>query len=345
MKRFFENTLISRAYSKALRVVALLCVLLGVSTSAMGANVEVVLWKSGQSSNNYNIESATCNIEITTAGDYYFYINDYGNQKKLNNYQQMTSSDCTNFNFNGTSSDCGLKVAEGETGTFTFKIQWSGGTPIVSVVYPTSGGGGGNSGGDDSGSSSNCKTIYLKPNDNWKSNNAWFAAYFFNNSTGTNSWVKMEAATQCSGNLYYTTIPDGFPNVIICRMNPASSSMEWNNKWNQTGDLTIPTDGKNQFTLSEGVWDGATDSWSVSQCKQGCSDTPGGETSDKCYLVGLNDNWDPLDEYQMHINPGKSSEYMIRQKLAVGDEIKVFYNNKYYGTKNFPLYVHYFHLM
>ena len=35
MKRFFENTLISGAYSKALRVVALLCVLLGVSSSAM----------------------------------------------------------------------------------------------------------------------------------------------------------------------------------------------------------------------------------------------------------------------------------------------------------------------
>ena len=35
MKRFFENTLISGAFSKALRVVALLCVLLGVSTSAM----------------------------------------------------------------------------------------------------------------------------------------------------------------------------------------------------------------------------------------------------------------------------------------------------------------------
>ena len=37
MKRFFENTLISGAYSKALRVVALLCVLLGVSSSAWGA--------------------------------------------------------------------------------------------------------------------------------------------------------------------------------------------------------------------------------------------------------------------------------------------------------------------
>ena len=85
MKRFYNNTIMSGVLSKALRVVALLCVLLGVSNSAMGANVEVVLWKSGQSSNNYNIESATCNIEITTAGDYYFYISDYGNQKKLNN--------------------------------------------------------------------------------------------------------------------------------------------------------------------------------------------------------------------------------------------------------------------
>ena len=35
MKRFYENTLISRAFSNALRVVALLCVLLGVSSSAM----------------------------------------------------------------------------------------------------------------------------------------------------------------------------------------------------------------------------------------------------------------------------------------------------------------------
>ena len=39
MKRFFENTLISRAFSNALRVVALLCVLLGVSSGAWGASI------------------------------------------------------------------------------------------------------------------------------------------------------------------------------------------------------------------------------------------------------------------------------------------------------------------
>ena len=37
MKRFYNNTLMSGAFSKALRVVALLCVLLGVSSSAWGA--------------------------------------------------------------------------------------------------------------------------------------------------------------------------------------------------------------------------------------------------------------------------------------------------------------------
>ena len=38
MKRFYNNTLMSGAFSKALRVVALLCVLLGVSSSAWGLN-------------------------------------------------------------------------------------------------------------------------------------------------------------------------------------------------------------------------------------------------------------------------------------------------------------------
>ena len=42
MKRFFENTLISGAFSKALRVVALLCVLLGVITSAWGASTVTI---------------------------------------------------------------------------------------------------------------------------------------------------------------------------------------------------------------------------------------------------------------------------------------------------------------
>ena len=279
MKRFYNNTLIGGAFSKALRVVALLCVLLGVSNSAMGANVEVVLWKSGQSSNNYNIESATCNIEITTAGDYYFYISDYGNQKKLNNYQQMNSSNCTNFNFNGTSSDCGLKVAEGETGTFTFKIQWSGSTPIVSVVYPTSGGGGDSGDSGDSGDTDDCQTIYLKPNIWGAGIDEHFYAHFWDSSNNTKD-IKLKKAENCDG-IFYIGVEKNYTNVIFVRKNPSSDASNiWDGVWNQTINLTI-SGSNNLYTINNwnnGEGGNSTGSWSTSNCNE--SDCSGGSGDD-----------------------------------------------------------------
>ena len=101
-------------------------------------------------------------------------------------------------------------------------------------------------------------TLYLKPNSNWTQANARFAAYFFGNG---DKWVNM---TKVAGetNLYSVEVPSGYPNVIFCRMNPSATANNWNNKWNQTGDLTI-TDGKNLFTIPNGSWDGATSGWSV----------------------------------------------------------------------------------
>ncbi|MBQ2438828.1 MAG: hypothetical protein II267_02955, partial [Paludibacteraceae bacterium] len=101
--------------------------------------------------------------------------------------------------------------------------------------------------------------LYLKPNGNWKSDGARFAAYFFGNGE---EWVDME---KVNDDLYFCDIPTtkSYPSVILCRMNPENANNNWNNKWNQTGDLTIPTDGKNLFTLNDGVWDGATETWST----------------------------------------------------------------------------------
>ena len=102
------------------------------------------------------------------------------------------------------------------------------------------------------------ETIYLKPNSNWTQDNARFAAYFFGNGE---KWVDM---TDGDGDgLYEVEVPSGYSKVIFCRMNPSASANNWNNKWNQTGDLTIPTDGKNQFTIPSGSWDGATTTWSI----------------------------------------------------------------------------------
>ena len=101
--------------------------------------------------------------------------------------------------------------------------------------------------------------LYLTPNSNWTQSNARFAAYFFGNGE---KWVSM---TKVAGetNLYEVTTPAGYPKVIFCRMNPSTTANNWNNKWNQTGDLTIPTDGKNHFTVLSGSWDNATTTWSI----------------------------------------------------------------------------------
>ena len=61
--------------------------------------------------------------------------------------------------------------------------------------------------------------------------------------------------------IYEAAIPEGnWTNFIFCRMNPSSNTNNWNNKWNQTGDLTIPADGKTLFTVQDGSWDGSTTS-------------------------------------------------------------------------------------
>ena len=101
--------------------------------------------------------------------------------------------------------------------------------------------------------------LYLKPNENWKKDNARFAAYFFG---AGETWVD---ATLVEGetDIYSVAAPAGYPNVIFCRMNPGATANNWNNKWNQTADLTVPTDGTNFYTVKEGTWDNGGGTWST----------------------------------------------------------------------------------
>ena len=124
MKRFFENTLMSRAFSKALRVVALLCVLLGVSTSVWadelnssykGKSIYVAgsfnswstsAWKLSTTDNNYY------SGEFTIAGqsdNYTFKIYSEGKYFAVDGYW-FTSSNTTATNLvtdnNNMQIDC-----------------------------------------------------------------------------------------------------------------------------------------------------------------------------------------------------------------------------------------------
>lgn len=102
------------------------------------------------------------------------------------------------------------------------------------------------------------EVFYLKPSSNWTQANARFAIYFFNDSTGKNTWVDMKLVEGVTS-VYTATAPSGdWANLIFCRMNPGTTANNWNNKWTQSANLTY--DGtKNLYTVSG--WDAG--SWST----------------------------------------------------------------------------------
>ncbi len=104
------------------------------------------------------------------------------------------------------------------------------------------------------------KTLYLDPNSNWTSNGAGFAAYFFGNGE---TWVRM---TDSNGDgIYEVAVPTNktYPSVIFCRMSSSTAGLAWGNVWNQTNDLTIPTDGKDCYTVADGAWSNGAGSWAT----------------------------------------------------------------------------------
>lgn len=95
--------------------------------------------------------------------------------------------------------------------------------------------------------------LYLNPS-MWNVDGARFAAYFFGNGE---KWVSMTDPD--NDGIYEVEKQAGYTKVIFCRMNGGNTTNNWNNKWNQSGDLTIPTNGNNLFTPTK--WDGATGNW------------------------------------------------------------------------------------
>ncbi len=106
------------------------------------------------------------------------------------------------------------------------------------------------------------KLLYYKPSSDWYNDNARFAAYVFKGSK--NEWYNVN---KYSDGICKVWVSTSYSNIIFCRMNPAYTTNSWdeNNKdyvWNQTADLTIPTDSNNMFKQNSG-WDGVSGTWST----------------------------------------------------------------------------------
>ena len=89
------------------------------------------------------------------------------------------------------------------------------------------------------------RKIYLKPT-GWE-NGARFAAYVWNDNG--NKWLDM---TKESDGTYSCFAPVSYTSVIFGRMNSSTTANNWdsNNIWNQSCDLTIPTNGDNLWTVT-----------------------------------------------------------------------------------------------
>ena len=100
-------------------------------------------------------------------------------------------------------------------------------------------------------------TVYLEPNDNWKKDNARFAVYCWNSSG--NIWYDMTKMGCDGGNYYMVEIPVAYKDFKFVRLNPATTENNWNDgtKWNETGNLKVPTDNNVLFTVTnwgDGSW-------------------------------------------------------------------------------------------
>ena len=73
-------------------------------------------------------------------------------------------------------------------------------------------------------------------------------AYFFNGSA--NAWSAH--AVKYSGNNYYVVIPSGSWTTVILTRNNTSTAPSWDNKWNQTGNITLSSTSNYISSFSEG---------------------------------------------------------------------------------------------
>ena len=104
--------------------------------------------------------------------------------------------------------------------------------------------------------------LYLTPNTNWHTDNARFAAAFLNSDKSVTEWA--DAIDSNNNGVYEIVAPAGeWKYVIFCRMNPSATENNWDNKWNQTADLDIPTDGTNYYTVAADTWDNGGGVWSA----------------------------------------------------------------------------------
>lgn len=165
------------------------------------------------------------------------------------------------------------------------------------------------------------KTFYLALSADWAGWPAKYSMYYFKSDNSASGFSAFMTAVPDTTNIYTGTIPDGYDKMIFVRHDGEASEPNWENRWSQTVDLNVPTNGDNLFTVvSGGTGNECNGTWSV----YGEEPAPYVPTLENgFYLVGSFNSWTPAAEYHLVGNPDNNAEFMVNVTLAENDELKV----------------------
>ena len=95
------------------------------------------------------------------------------------------------------------------------------------------------------------KTLYLHPNVNWETDNAWFALYYFD----YNDHYDCVPMTDEDGDgIYEAVLPDGYPNFLFYRMDSAVTEFDGDHVLHQT-DCFEYAEENQCYVLAEESWE------------------------------------------------------------------------------------------
>ncbi len=160
--------------------------------------------------------------------------------------------------------------------------------------------------------------LYFKPSSDWKSDNARFAVYVWNDSQS--SWLNMNDSD--SDGTYEVSLPSGIYNeCIFARMNPSSTANNWDNVWNRTGDLGV-SNNNNYFILGDG-WNTSDGTWTVIDKSVINSDSD-------AYLAGSFNNWSETENPFVYTDYNKA---VVSVDLPAGTyTFKLVKGEKWFGN-------------
>ncbi len=106
------------------------------------------------------------------------------------------------------------------------------------------------------------RKVTLKSVDTWKVDGARFALYAFDKNNN-NIWFNLISSDNAN---YCCYLPVGYTGAVACRMNGSNTENNWDNKWNQTPNITLPTDGTD-YTYTLKLYFKPNSNWTQSSAR------------------------------------------------------------------------------